>query len=170
MGRDIYYTVQIIPKVTKLSDTMKTCVIYYSRTGNTAMVARTLAEELDADLIEIRDLEDRKGFMSSFRSSIDAIRESKTPIKPEKVDLSGYDLIYVGTPTWAGKPAPAIITLIDRADFLRKDVILFTTMSRQGGEGAIDRMSEKIGNRSDVREDRGAWRKDHKFLHPENSR
>lgn len=68
------------------------------------MVARTLAEELDADLIEIRDLEDRKGFMSSFRSSIDAIRESKTPIKPEKVDLSCYDLIYVGTPTWQVNP------------------------------------------------------------------
>nr|WP_238374244.1 flavodoxin [Methanothermobacter thermautotrophicus] len=126
---------------------MKTCVIYYSRSGNTAMVARTLAEELNADLIEIRDLDDRKGFMSSFRSSIDALRESKTPIKPEKVDLSGYDLVYLGTPTWAGKPAPAIITLIDRVDFLGKDVILFTTMSRQGGEGAIERMAEKIGAR-----------------------
>lgn len=128
----------------KLSDTMKTCVIYYSRTGNTAMVAKTLAEELNADLIEIKDLKDREGFLSSFKSSIDALRESKTPISPERVELSEYDLIYIGTPTWAGKPAPAVITFIDRADFMGKDVIPFTTMSRQGGEGVIERISEKI--------------------------
>lgn len=123
---------------------MKTCITYYSRTGNTAMVARTLAEELGADIIEIKDLKDREGFLSSFKSSIDAMRESKTRISPGKLDMDDYDLIYIGSPTWAGKPAPAVITLIDTLNFMGKDVILFTTMSRQGGEGVIERMGEKI--------------------------
>lgn len=128
-------------------DMMKTGIVYYSRTGNTQMVAKALSEELKADLIEIKDVQDRKGFLSTLKSSIDALRETKTRIKPEKVDLSDYDLLYVGSPTWAGKPAPAIITFIDTADLMGKDVILFTTMSRQGGEGTIERMAEKISAR-----------------------
>ena len=33
---------------------MKTAVVYYSMSGNTAMVAKTLAERISADVLEIR--------------------------------------------------------------------------------------------------------------------
>ena len=123
---------------------MKTIVLYYSRTRKTAKVAKTLAEEIGADSIEIIDLNDRMGAIKYLTSAIDALREKKTKIKPEEFDLTEYDLVYIGTPTWGGKPAPAIITMIDECDLKGKNVILFSTMGNSGGENAINRMKEKI--------------------------
>lgn len=123
---------------------MKTVVLYYSRSRKTASVAETIAQELSADIVEIKDLKDRSSFFNYLNASIDALRENKTRISPENIDLSEYGLIYIGSPTWAGKPAPAILSLIDNCDFQGKDVILFTTMGSQGGSTVIKRMQEKI--------------------------
>ncbi|MBU4534426.1 MAG: flavodoxin [Euryarchaeota archaeon] len=123
---------------------MKTVVLYYSRSRKTASVAETIAQELSADIVEIKDLKDRSSFFSYLNASIDALRENKTKISPENIDISDYGLIYIGSPTWAGKPAPAILSLIDNCDFQGKDVILFTTMGSQGGSTVIKRMQEKI--------------------------
>lgn len=123
---------------------MKTIVLYYSRTKKTATVAKTIADEISADVVEVVDLKDRFGILNYMRAVVDAVRENKTSIEPSKIDLDEYGLIYIGTPVWAGKPAPAIITLIDRCDFRGKDVILFATMGTSGGERTIERMREKI--------------------------
>ena len=124
---------------------MKTLIIYYSDSGSTKIMARTLSMHLKADIIGIKDLKNRKGFVNKFLSSVDAFRESKTEISPAKVDLTSYDLIYIGTPTWANKPAPAIITLIDRCNWAGKDVILFTTMNKNGSdEATLERLEEKV--------------------------
>ena len=124
---------------------MKTLIIYYSAAGSTRIMARTLALNLKADIVEIKDLKSRTGFVNKFLSSVDAFRESKTKISPSKLDLSNYDLIYIGTPTWANKPAPAIITLIDNCNWKEKDVILFTTMSKEGSdEKTLERLEEKV--------------------------
>lgn len=123
---------------------MKTIVLYYSRSRKTALVAETLAEELSADIMEIKDVKNRSGLLNYVNASMDAIRENKTQISPENVDLSNYGLVYIGSPTWAGKPAPAMITLIDQCDLMGKDVILFSTMGSQGGNSVIKRMKEKV--------------------------
>ena len=127
---------------------MKTLIIFYSDSGSTKIMAKTLSMHLKADIIEIKDLKNRKGTVNKFSSSIDAFRESKTKISPEKIDLTSYDLIYIGTPTWANKPAPAIITLIDNCNWSGKDVILFTTMTNNGSdEPTLERLEEKVGMR-----------------------
>jgi flavodoxin len=123
---------------------MKTVILYYSRTRKTATVAKTLADGIKADAKEIIDLKDRMGAVNYLSSSVDALRENKTSIKPEKFDLEGYGLIYIGTPTWAAKPSPAIITMIDQCNLKGKDVILFATMGNSGGKKAVDRMKEKV--------------------------
>jgi len=123
---------------------MKSVILYYSRTRKTAAAARALAEEISADIIEIEDLKNRSGVLSYIGSSMEALREIKTKIKPDNLDLSEYGLIYIGTPVWAGKPSPAIVTAIDKYNFQGKDVILFATYGGSGGSNAIKRMEEKI--------------------------
>ena len=123
---------------------MKTIIIYYSRTRKTAEAAETLVKELGADIIEIKDLKDRKGALNYISASFDAVREIKTKITPETVDLTPYSLVYIGTPVWASKPSPAIISLIDKCNFHGKDVILFATLGGSGGGKTIERMKEKI--------------------------
>ena len=60
------------------------------------------------------------------------------------MDLTHYDTIYFGTPTWNGNPTPAILTIIDRCDLRAKDVILFATMDANRGESNIARLEEKV--------------------------
>lgn len=123
---------------------MAKIIIYYSQGGTTDLIAKTLANNLNADLVRIHDLKNREGFTNRLFSSINAFRETKTDIVPAKVDLRGYDTIYFGTPTWSGNPTPAILTIIDRCDLRAKDVILFATMDSNRGESNIERLERKV--------------------------
>lgn len=123
---------------------MKKLIIFYSQGGTTELVARTLAKKLRADLLKIHDLKNREGFKNKLLSSINAYRETKTDIVPASVDLTPYDTIYFGTPTWSGNPTPAILTIIDRCNLRGKDVILFATMDANRGESNIKRLEEKV--------------------------
>ena len=123
---------------------MAKIIIYYSQSGTTDLIAKTLAKNLNSDIVRIHDLKNPKGLKNKLISSIRAFRESKTEIKPKNIDLSNYDTIYFGTPTWAGNPTPAILTIIDRCDLKSKDVILFATMNSNRGETNIERLEEKV--------------------------
>lgn len=126
---------------------MKTLIIYYSNEGNTKIVAETLARQLGCYLCQVKDLKKRGGFTSKLTSTIDAFRETKTEIYPPKLDLTEFDTIYFGTPTWANNPTPAITTMIDRCDLIGKDVILFTTVTNSSGESTIEKMETKVQSR-----------------------
>lgn len=123
---------------------MAKLILYYSQGGTTDLVARTLSKNLRANLIRVRDLKKREGLTNRLFASVNAFRETKTKITPEYVDLTGYDTIFIGTPTWAGNPTPAILTMIDRCDLKTKDVILFATMDANRGDTNIKRLSEKV--------------------------
>ena len=123
---------------------MRRIIIYYSQGGTTDLVAKTLAKNLNADIVRIHDLKNREGFKNRLFASINAFRETKTDIIPAHVDLNHYDTIYFGTPTWNGNPTPAILTIIDRCDLRAKDVILFATMDANRGESNIGRLEEKV--------------------------
>ncbi len=123
---------------------MATLIIYYSLGGKTDLVAKTLAKHLNGDLVRIHDMKQRDGFKNKLLSSINAFRETKTTIVPANVDVSQYDTIYFGTPTWVGNPTPAILTIIDRCNLRGKDVILFATMDANRGDTNINRLEEKV--------------------------
>jgi flavodoxin len=123
---------------------MSRLIIYYSQKGTTDLVAKTLAKHLNADLVRISDLKNRDGLKNKVFGSINAFREAKTDIVPQKVDISNYDTIYFGSPTWSGKPTPAILTIIDRCSLAGKDVILFATMNTNRADTNISRLEEKV--------------------------
>lgn len=123
---------------------MATLIMYYSQGGTTETVAKTLARNIGANLVKIHDLKNRDGLKNRLFATISAFRETKTDIYPANVDLTEYDTIYIGTPTWAGNPTPAILTIIDRCNLTGKDVILFATMDSNRGESNIERLEEKV--------------------------
>lgn len=123
---------------------MATLIIYYSQRGTTDIVAKTLAKNLNGSLVRIHDLKKREGVKNRVFSVISAFREEKTDIIPAKVDLTNYDTVYIGSPTWSGNPTPAIITIIDRCNLTGKDVVLFATMDSNRGDSNINRLEEKV--------------------------
>jgi len=108
---------------------MKIGLVYYSRTGNTRQVAKTLEEKLkeknaEVDLIEIEHVK-RPGFFAAGKASMNQL---DLPIKNNDFDMQKYDVIVVGTPTWAGRPSPFAKVFINKAENIKgKKVAVFGT-------------------------------------------
>jgi len=105
----------------------KTLILYYSLTGNTKAGCEALQKELGASIVEIKDLKKRSGKWGFFKTAIGSLVGKHTKIEPEKLDLSGYQNIILGSPIWTGKLSMAIRTVIDRNRFDGQKVIIYTT-------------------------------------------
>lgn len=62
----------------------------------------------------------------------------KPEIKPIQADLSEYDILAIGTPTWWYTMAPAIRTFLENECFSGKAVIPFMTHAGWPGHGVKD--------------------------------
>lgn len=122
---------------------MKAAVLYYSRTGKTSTAAEALAEKTEGDLVEIKDLKNRKGMLGWLRAGRDASGGKTTQIEPAHFDTSDYDTICFGTPVWNFKPTPAFNTMIKNFDVTGKDVILFVTHGSNLGK-TMEIMSDAV--------------------------
>ncbi|MGE5575298.1 MAG: flavodoxin family protein [Ignavibacteria bacterium] len=110
---------------------MKSLVVYYTRGGNTRFVAETIAAEIGADIEEVVDLKKRSGILGYLNGGRDARQGKETEISPNVKSPDGYELILVGSPIWAGRPAPAITTYLKKNDLSGKKVGVFFS---QGGK------------------------------------
>ena len=79
----------------------KILLAYYSRTGNTRVVAEAISEKLGCDLEEITEPKNRNGLMGYMSAGSDAQKAIITAINPTKQNVEEYDLVIVGTPIWA---------------------------------------------------------------------
>ena len=102
-------------------------IIVYSRTGKSMLAAQTLKSQLGADMLEIKDLEDRSGTMGYIGAGYDAFFDRHTDIQPQKVDLSPYSNIIIISPIWNWKLSTPIHTFIDNNRFDGKQIIMLTT-------------------------------------------
>ena len=106
---------------------MKTLVVYYSRSGNTRLVAGKISQEIGGDIEEIIDKKRRTGPLGFVIGGFDATRGRKTDIAEMKKSPRDYDLIVVGTPMWNKRITPAVRTYLRGNNFSEKRVALFCT-------------------------------------------
>jgi flavodoxin len=114
---------------------MKTSIVYTSYTGTTQGIAEQIQNTCGGDLIEIasRDFLSRIVTFMARHSPGMKVRDSGT--MPENIDLSGSDLVVIGTPVWGGKPVPAIRKAITRFRGCEgKPVVVFATCSEKPGK------------------------------------
>jgi flavodoxin len=104
----------------------KTLIIYYSRTGNSRLISQVLQKELNAQVLEIKDLEDRSGALGYAGAGFDGFFDRHTTIEPTKADLSPYSNIVIVSPIWNWKLSTPIHTFIDNNRLEGKTVVLFT--------------------------------------------
>ena len=103
--------------------------LYYSRTGKTKKAMREVAWALDAELVEITDGKNRRGFKGFMRSGMEAMRRSTRPIQPFETErnLEDYRLVVLGTPVWAGRCSSVIRALLKRRGLEMKRVAYLLT-------------------------------------------
>ena len=73
----------------------KAQVIYYTRSGKTRLIAKSIAKQLECDLLEVADLKDRSGIKGFIGGIIDVRRQPITEIEPSTFDFESYDLLIV---------------------------------------------------------------------------
>lgn len=125
---------------------MSKLVAYFSASGNTAALAKKLAEAAGADLCEIRPAvpytrADLNWQDKNSRSSVEMSDHSSRPaIEPVSADIAAYDTVYVGFPVW-WYIAPTIInTFLESADFSGKKIVLFATSGGSGFGKAVENL------------------------------
>ena len=130
---------------------MKSLVVYYSLTGKTKLVAQVIGEALDAALVEIRETRPRKpGPLVYLIGSFGAITNRRSKINPIRVDLEQHEMIFIGSPIWASRPAPAVNAFIYQTDFEGRSIVPFFTMGGDNPQSqkALGNIKAKI-ERSD---------------------
>jgi flavorubredoxin len=114
----------------------RTVVVYYSRFGATATVARAIAQSLGCEAREIRARRRRSWLVMGFAS----VFNIRYRIEPMDVDFTGCGLVVLCSPIWASKPACPVMTFLDAAKLQgTRSALVFST--RGGGvERTIDVM------------------------------
>lgn len=123
----------------------KKLVAYFSASSRTAKAAEKLANELGADIYEIKpEIKYTKADLNwmdkKSRSSMEMNNKSFRPaILIGDVDVSGYDTIYLGFPIWWYVAPTLINTFLEAYDFSGKKIVLFAT---SGGSGFGNTVTE----------------------------
>ena len=98
---------------------MKYGVIYYSFSGNTAQIAERIKVAKHADIGRIETVtpypEDFDALLEQGKVEIE--RKFLPEIKPLALDVSAYDKLIIGTPTWWYTAAPALFSFLKTARF-----------------------------------------------------
>ena len=144
-------------------ETGKTLVIYYSASGNTARVAKDIAEAAGADLFEIVPTEvytseDLNWTNPDSRVSREHDDESMrdVPLTTTEVpDWDSYDTVFIGYPIWWGIAAWPVDTFVKNNDFTGKTVIPFATSSSSGMGQSGSLLADMAGT--------GEWQEGQRF-------
>ncbi|KJF26696.1 flavodoxin [Clostridium aceticum] len=115
---------------------MKKLVIYYSFEGNTKLIAETIADTLQADVLQLIPKKEiqSKGFMKYFWGGKQVMMKKKPELYPLDKAPQDYDVIFIGTPVWAWTFAPPIYTLFETTEIADKKVALFSCNRGQNGK------------------------------------
>ena len=140
------------------SDT-KILVVYFSRTGeqytvgvidegNTAIVAKMIAEKTGADLFEILPETD---YPYTYAELTDVAKKeqnekARPAIKDELPDLSQYDTIFIGAPVWWGDWPMIMYTFFESADLTGKNLVPFSTHEGSGLSGFDRKLSSAVSD------------------------
>lgn len=126
-----------------VSSGSKKLVVYYSLTETTAKLAKRIADETGADLFRL----DCKVPYSKNMNECD--RESKADIKnrvhrelASVPNLSGCDVVFVGTPVWSDDMANPVETFLLQADLRGKTVVPFCTYWSSGRDSTLRRICD----------------------------
>ena len=137
---------------------MKKLVAYFSASGATAKLAKTLASAVSADLHEILPKEkytsaDLDWTDKNSRSTIEMKDPSSRPAIAEKCEnMVEYDTVFVGFPVWWYVEPTIIDTFLESYDFTGKTVIPFATSGGSGLGKTADNFRKVLGKAVTVKE------------------
>ena len=128
---------------------MKTAVIYYSMSGNTAETAKKIAEASGARLVEIKPVKayPDRGVRKFLWGGKSAVMAETPALQPYDFNAEDYDRIVIGFPIWASNMAPPVRTFVqeNKAALQGRQIMAFACQSGNGAEKAFRKLAECLG-------------------------
>ena len=123
---------------------MKILVVYYSYEGNTAFIAKTIADHYQGDIIRLVPTKEMTsmGFSKYFWGGKQVIMKECPELEPFDKDFLKYDYVFVGSPVWSWTYAPAIRTLFEKEHMTGKKIFFFTTS--EGGNRGVEAKCKQL--------------------------
>ena len=130
---------------------MKKLGAYFSASGSTAKLAKTLAAAADAALYEIRPETpyERRDLNWMDKKSRSTVEMQDPGCRPAMADtdapVGDADVIFVGFPIWWYREPSIIDSFLDAYDFSGKRVVPFFTSGGSGlgeGQGRIEMLAK----------------------------
>ena len=125
----------------------KVLIVYYSYEGNTEFVAESIQKKTNGDMLrlELSEQKDRVGLSKYLWGGSQVMMGKKPQLKKIDVDIKEYDLIFLGSPIWAGRYAPAFNTYLANLEGLNdKEFALFCCHGGGGGNKAFAKVKSKL--------------------------
>lgn len=112
----------------------QTLILYLTRTRNTEAIARMIQKHVGGKLAAIRPA---TPYPRDYRAHVEQVQqENERPYLPPLAaplpDLSGYDTLFIGFPTWGMQLPPPVKTLLTETDLSGKTIIPFNTHAGYG--------------------------------------
>ncbi len=123
-------------------------VFYYTRTGRSEIVAKSLAEKYNITSHQITEDENYNGVLGFIKGGAKASKKEVTQIKHYDIDKT--KTIVLVCPIWAGKFPPAVNTFIQASN--RENIILIPTSlktklkDRENYKQVVDLIGKDIYN------------------------
>jgi len=136
---------------------MKTLVLFYSFSGGTRKLASQKAAETGADIEEIIETKKMSVLKAYTVGAYRAMKRRKTDIQPVKSQLNSYEKIIIMSPVWAGNPAPAFNSIVERLPSGKKIELVMvsagsgTKNSAEGTKALITARGCKVIDYTDIR-------------------
>ena len=136
----------------------KVLVAYFSRTGeqysvgnitegNTAIIAKMIANKTKGDLFEIKvkdDLYPKSYTELTKYAKVEKQRNARPEIAGNVNDFGSYGTIFIGYPNWWGDMPMPVYTFIENYDFTGKNVIPFCTHEGSGLSGTQNNIQKSV--------------------------
>ena len=134
----------------------KSLVVYFSKTGeqygvgniqegNTAIVAKMIAEKTAADLFEIKVKNDNYPVAYKQLTEV-ALEEKKAGARPEiegdVANFEAYEVVFIGSPNWWADMPMALYTFIEAHDWKGKTVVPFVTHEGSGSSSIPSKLEK----------------------------
>lgn len=146
----------------------KVLVVYFTRTGNTSVIAEQIHASVKSDLFRI---EVQNPYPDDYEETkTRATREQGSGFKPllkTKIgNIASYDVIFIGYPIWWAKLPPPIVSFSSEYDLSGKTIIPFCTHAGSGLGGTVAEL-ERLHPRSTFLDGLAVWGRDAKTSHDE---
>jgi len=124
---------------------MKKIVVFYSLDGNTRFAAGVIAQEIGADILELKPEKDipRKGFIKYLWGGRQVFMKEAPALLPFEKNPEDYDMLAIGTPVWAWRYAPAVESFLKKAHLKNKRIALFCCHGGSRGK-TFEKMKERL--------------------------